>query len=155
MTPTPTLCMNFMVVFITVVQTVILTESRNISNIMVKRPRKFMSKTLTRQKKLRTLGYSVIEKWSCQWKAEKTADTHIAAYVETIKIVEPLNVRKLFFRGRTNMVCLHHIAEEDEEIRYIDITSLYPWVNKLCKYPVRQPTFILNQAILIYHSILV
>ena len=83
-------------------------------------------KTLDKTKKLRTLGYSVIEKWSCQWEKEKTADPNIASYVKTLKIVEALNIRKPFFGGRTNMVCLHHLAEEDEEIRYIDITSLYP-----------------------------
>ena len=99
-------------------------------------------KTLDKTKKLRTLGYSVIEKWSCQWEKEKTADPNIASYVKTLKIVEALNVLKPFFGGRTNMVCLHHLAEENKKIRYIDITSLYPYTNKRCEYPVGHPTFI-------------
>ena len=37
---------------------------------------------------------------------------------------------------------LHAEAEEDEEIRYVDFTSLYPWVNKNGEYPKGHPTFI-------------
>lgn len=99
-------------------------------------------KTLDKTNKLRSLGYSVIEKWSCQWEKEKTADPNIASFVETLKIAEPLNIRRPFYGGRTNMTCLHHIAEENEEIRYVDVCSLYPFTNKRCEYPVSHPTFI-------------
>lgn len=94
-------------------------------------------KTLDKTKKLRSLGYNVIEKWSCEWEKEKAADSNIAAYVETLKIVEPLKPRNAFFD-----VCLHDITEDEEEIRYVDFTSLYPWVNKCCEYPVGYPTII-------------
>lgn len=99
-------------------------------------------KTLDKTEKLRALGYCVVEKWSCEWETEKTADSSIAVYVETLKIVEPLNPRKAFFGGRTNAVCLHDVTEGDEEIRYVDFTSLYSWVNKRCEYPVGHPTLI-------------
>ena len=31
---------------------------------------------------------------------------------------------------------------EGEEIRYVDVTSLYPWVNKNCTYPIGHPQII-------------
>ena len=40
---------------------------------------------------------------------------------------------ELWIKGtaETTGDCLYHaVAEEEEEIRYVDITSLYPWVNK-------------------------
>ena len=47
-----------------------------------------------------------------------------------------------FFGGRTGVVALHAVAEEGEEIRYVDVTSLYPWVNKNCTYPIGHPQII-------------
>ena len=34
------------------------------------------------------------------------------------------------------------MAGENEEIRYADVTSLYPWVNKNCPYPIGHPQII-------------
>ena len=31
---------------------------------------------------------------------------------------------------------------EQEKVKYVDFTSLYPWVNKYCRYPVGHPTVI-------------
>ena len=36
-------------------------------------------------------------------------------------------------------MALHAVAGEGEEIRYVDVTSLYPWVNKNCPYPIGHP----------------
>lgn len=41
-----------------------------------------------------------------------------------------------FFGGRTNAV------DADEGVHYMDITSLYPYVNKNAKYPMGHPGFI-------------
>ena len=51
-----------------------------------------------------------------------------------------------FFGGRTNAVRLHHVANEDqgEQIKYVDVTSLYPWVNKTQQYPTGHPIIITN-----------
>ncbi|GBL98846.1 hypothetical protein AVEN_57575-1 [Araneus ventricosus] len=44
----------------------------------------------------------------------------------------------LFSGGRTNAVKLYY----EGEAKYVDFTSLYPWVNKYCKYPVGHPEII-------------
>ena len=51
-----------------------------------------------------------------------------------------------FFGGRTNAVKLHHIADllHEEEIKYVDITSLYPWAKKKGEHPVGHPEVIVN-----------
>ena len=45
-------------------------------------------------------------------------------------------MRDSFFGGRTNATKLYHKAAADEAIRYVDFTSLYPYVNKYARYPV-------------------
>ena len=44
--------------------------------------------------------------------------------------------------GRTNATRLHYQVRQGEMIKYVDFTSLYPWVNKYCKYPVGHPSII-------------
>ena len=51
-------------------------------------------------------------------------------------LVAPLEPREAFFGGRTGAVALHAVAGEGEEISYVDVTSLYRWVNKNCPYPI-------------------
>ena len=50
------------------------------------------------------------------------------------------------FRGRTNTVKLHHEAntKAGEHIKFLDVTSLYPWVNKNGTYPVGHPVILPN-----------
>ena len=61
-------------------------------------------------------------------------------------MVKPLNPRNAFFGGRTSAVRLHHVVSEDqgEQIKYVDVTSLYPWVNKTQQYPIGHPIIITN-----------
>lgn len=65
----------------------------------------------------------------------------------TLQLVEPLQPRNAFFGGRTGAVALHAVASEGEEIRYVDVTSLYAWVNKNARYPIGHPTIITQPGI--------
>ena len=58
--------------------------------------------------------------------------------------INTLNPQDAFFAGRTNAVHLHHEADatQEEKIKYVDVTSLYPWLNKTQMYPVGHPTII-------------
>ena len=78
------------------------------------------------QEKLERLKerYTVKYMWECQWK----------------RLVEdPLVPREAFFGGRTGAVSLFHRVGSGEQIHYMDVTSLYPWVNKTCQYPLGHP----------------
>jgi len=98
--------------------------------------------TATKIQQLRDLGYHVKEIWECEWAALKKIDPSVTTFVQDLKIDTPLNPCDAFFGGRTNAITLHYKAEPHQQIRYVDITSLYPWVNKNALYPVGHPTFI-------------
>ena len=78
--------------------------------------------------RLRELGYETVIQWQCD-----DGDVDEPEYV--------LDPRRGFFGGRVEAIC--HRCEVDrtrgEEIRYVDICSLYPWVNRCCLYPVGHP----------------
>ena len=98
--------------------------------------------TICKRMALLRAGYTVIEQWECEW--DKLVDTNadVQCFLASLELVQPLEPRDAFFGGRTGAVSLHTVAGEGEEIRYVDITSLYPWVNKNCTYPVGHPTII-------------
>ena len=87
---------------------------------------------------LQQAGYTVIEMWECEFlKAKGTEDT-LQEFLQSFELVSPLNPRDAFFGGRANAVCLHAKTEDIESIKYIDINSLYPFVNKTKTYPMGQ-----------------
>ena len=73
---------------------------------------------------------------SLSFEVDKKNNPAVIQFVKTFELTEPLNPRDSFFGGRTNGVRLHCEAREREEIRYADINSLYPYVNKNKAYPV-------------------
>ena len=60
------------------------------------------------------------------------------AVLKGFELVAPLGPRDAFFGGQTGAVALLAEAEEDEEIRYVDVTSL----NKNAIYPIGHPKII-------------
>ena len=80
--------------------------------------------------------------WECDWDQLVAVDETVQSFLASFDLVPPLEPRKAFFGGRTGAVALHAVAEEGEEIRYVDVTSLYPWVNKNCPYPIGHPKII-------------
>ena len=97
----------------------------------------------TRQKtqQLRDQGYKVIEMWGCEWVHLQQTQPEIDSFVQGLDFIEPLKPREAFCGGRTNAVKLYHHITPGQKIHYIDVTSLYPWVNKTCVYPKGHPTF--------------
>jgi len=55
------------------------------------------------------------------------------------RIIGKLLPRKAFFGGRTEGFNLYHECSADEEVLYLDYTSLYPAVNKYGWYPIGHP----------------
>ena len=84
------------------------------------------------------------EKWEHDFEIEKKTNPTLMEFLKTFQLSEPLNPRDSFFGGRTNGVRLHCVAAAGEEIRYVDINSLYPYVNKTKTYPVGHPEILVN-----------
>ena len=99
--------------------------------------------TCRKTRQLQQAGYKVIEKWECAFNKDKKTDLQLQEFLKTFQLVEPLNPRDSFFGGRTNAVCLYAEAKESEAIHYVDINSLYPYVNKIKTYPVGHPDILL------------
>ena len=62
---------------------------------------------------------------------------------------EPLGPRDALYGGRTNAVKLYHMVTEAEEIKYLDICSLYPYICKYGIFPIGHPLILTNEQIYI------
>ena len=95
---------------------------------------------------LRCQGYALETMWECEWQKLKKEDESVIDFMTDYEQVPPLDPRHAFFGGRTNAVRLYHIVDPatGEKIFYIDVTSLYPWVNATAEYPVGPPQVITN-----------
>ncbi|XP_022093113.1 uncharacterized protein LOC110980591 [Acanthaster planci] len=87
-------------------------------------------------------GYNLIKKWECEFDTELSQNTDMNTFVSSLEIQTPLIPRDAFCGGRTNATRLHYEAGPNEKIKYVDFTSLYPYVNKYGKYPIGHPTVI-------------
>ena len=76
----------------------------------------------------------------------KSSNPQLSAYLNNLEVVEPLKPRDAFFGGHTGVASLYYKVDRSngEEIRYVDVTSKYPWTNKYGTYPVGHPTIITN-----------
>ena len=92
--------------------------------------------------RLKQRGYTVVQIWECEWNRLKDTSLDIRTFVAQLQFIEPLNPRDAFCGGRTNAVKLYHHVTPSQKIHYIDVTSLYPWVNKTCVYPKGHPRII-------------
>ena len=108
--------------------------------------------TLNKRMALLRAGYTVIEMWDRLVENEPA----VSQFLRSFDLAPPMQPREAFFSGRTGAVALHAVAGECEEIRYVDVTTLYPWVNKNCSYPIGHQQIItqpVNQSIGSYFGI--
>ena len=103
---------------------------RNIPNHQV------YADTLVKEQYLRDQGCELIVEWECNFRRNCKNDTELRLFVANFSRFEPLQPRDAFYGGRTNAIKLHHKCQGDEKIRYLDVTSEYPFVNKYKQYPV-------------------
>ena len=102
--------------------------------------------TQDKVQKLTKQGYNVIQMWGCEWKHLLKTQPEIDSFVRELEFIQPLQPREAFCGGRTNAIKLYHHITPGQKIHYIDVTSLYPWVNKTSTYPKGHPTFISQPA---------
>ena len=93
---------------------------------------------------LRAAGYRVIEQWECDFSTAIKHCPKLQEQIEKMSWVPPLNPREAFFGGRTGLAKCYYRADEDENISYVDFTSLYPTINKYGTYPMGHPRIIVN-----------
>ena len=91
---------------------------------------------------LKREGYNVVEMWECDIRRELKEDEDMKHYFDHYHLTDPLEPRDALYGGRTNASKLYHCCEGDEQIKYVDFTSLYPHVNRSKTVPVGHPEII-------------
>ena len=94
-------------------------------------------KTRIKTDKLREKGHDVVEKWECEFKKDIKEDDELKQFFKAYEPYTPIKPRDAFFGGRTNAIILY---VEHHDMRYVDFTSLYPWVCKYGLFPIGHPT---------------
>ncbi|KAG8235912.1 hypothetical protein J437_LFUL016233 [Ladona fulva] len=98
---------------------------------------------------LRNAGFEVVEKWDCDFDLEIHVNENLLEFLSNnpLPTEPPINSRDAFYGGRTNCIRLHHKGDvaSGETIRYLDVCSLYPFVNKYRKYPVGHPKIFVGE----------
>ncbi|XP_033111239.1 uncharacterized protein LOC117112281 [Anneissia japonica] len=91
--------------------------------------------------------FEYVEIWEHEWKEIKRSLTPIEKQeVLDVPFIHPtINPRDAFFGGRTNAARLFYEVNSNEEIHYIDFTSLYPYCNKYGTYPVGHPEILASK----------
>ncbi|XP_031637034.1 uncharacterized protein LOC116349638 [Contarinia nasturtii] len=105
--------------------------------------------TISRAKKIRALGFELIEIWEHDFDAMLKENPEINEYIITLDHlkVDPLNPRDAFMGGRTGVCKMYHKVAPGEKNFYKDVTSLYPYINKYGKYPIGVQKFCLGQIL--------
>ncbi|CAD7088403.1 unnamed protein product [Hermetia illucens] len=90
---------------------------------------------------IKRCGYKLVYTWECQFKdfLKNNIDIRQQLDENVVNILPPLSPRDAVFGGRTEVFKLYHKVKNDEVIRYLDFTSLYPYINKYAPYPIGHP----------------
>jgi G:T-mismatch repair DNA endonuclease (very short patch repair protein) len=95
--------------------------------------------------KSRYSSYKLIEIWEHDYdKLSKTQEFEFFLKNNNLNNNNELEIRNCLYGGRTNAIKLYHECNENEKISYIDVTSLYPFVQKYCRYPKGHPQIYYN-----------
>jgi hypothetical protein len=96
--------------------------------------------TMKREARLRIMGYKVISMWECEWEKLKKNNQIIQEFVaENEDRLKPLDPFDSFRGGRVEAFKL---LSENDKLEYLDINSLYPYINANKKYPIDHPEII-------------
>jgi DNA polymerase type B, organellar and viral len=88
-------------------------------------------------------GWTLTEIWECDYhKSRGVFHNERMGELMASKAVGPVDIKESFFGGRTNNLRFYHQVGIGEIIRYLDFTSLYPYVLKNMRYPVGHPRYI-------------
>ncbi|XP_063971153.1 uncharacterized protein LOC129263814 [Lytechinus pictus] len=101
-------------------------------------------KTIERERAIRNKGYTVEVIWEHDFQRQLKENADFFQFFKVFKetIRTPLDPRDAFYGGRTGASRLYYKSSKLEKIGYVDVCSLYPWVNKVGKYPVGHPQII-------------
>ena len=100
--------------------------------------------TLTRKREqcIKSLGIEHITIWEHEFTELLRSNEAASRCVKSLDLQERLNPRDAFYGGRVNATRLYHKVKSREKISYLDVCSLYPFVNKYAVYPVKETSIL-------------
>ncbi|XP_035981580.1 uncharacterized protein LOC118556952 [Fundulus heteroclitus] len=103
----------------------------------------FHSATMERARLLQSVyGVQLEVIWEHDWILMKDSHPGLKRFLQSFNAPEPLSPRNALYGGRTCALRLRYTAGEEESVHYVDFTSLYPYVNANCPYPLGHPKII-------------
>lgn len=104
-------------------------------------------KTMVRNLDITNAGYDLIQIWEHEYDKMLTNDDLLKQCVNELGLIEPLKPKDCLYGGRTESFILYKDTAENEKIRYIDVNSLYPYVQRSKIFPEGHPEILLNPEI--------
>ena len=89
-------------------------------------------------------GYNTVFMWECEFDNMVRSNQELRDFAAKCDTVTPLKICDSFFGGRVSPVKLFYEAQEDEKICYMDVTSLFPFINLSGRYPTNHCLIITN-----------
>ncbi|XP_052696112.1 uncharacterized protein LOC128174652 [Crassostrea angulata] len=102
-------------------------------------------RTREKEKKLKSLGMKLVVIWEHDYDKLLEEDPDAKAFVANLDLTDRLDPRDSLMGGRTNGCVLYKRASQGTQIKYVDFTSLYPFVNKTARYPTGHPEIITRE----------
>jgi hypothetical protein len=96
-------------------------------------------RTIEKKRYLDGQGHVYVGKWECEFDREVRENDTLRNCVQLSEMINPLEPRDAFYGGRTEAFTL---LQKDQDISYVDVTSLYPYINKTGKIPIGHPEIV-------------
>ena len=99
-------------------------------------------RTLAISEKIRSNNYELIEKWECMFDTELSQNDQLQRFVrENVNNLKrkPLDARDAFFGGHIGNTVKVFDCKDREKIKYVDVSSLYPYICKRSKFLLDHP----------------
>lgn len=108
-----------------------------------------LENTRSKVERMRTLGYTVVEMWECEFDRMKKENREISNYIKNhpLRSKETIDPRLAFYGGRCENPKNFYQITPSQEIHHLDICSLYPWACKRGNFPVGHPKILVGSQI--------
>ena len=104
--------------------------------------------TFKKIEKLKKKNFKVVHIWEHDFDKRCKEDAVYKSLIDSLHPNrEPLRPRDSLYGGRTNAVKLYHEVTGTEEIKYLDICSLYPYICKYGIFPIGHPLILTKEQI--------
>jgi len=93
--------------------------------------------TEKRANEIRKAGYKLIEIYECDFHEQIKKNPELAQFVKCLDIPKRMKPRDSFFGGRVSVFSMYKECRGNEEIHYNDVCSMYPFVTKHMRQPLK------------------